>query len=382
MKSRMDGSNAMVRYILHLRRDGEVFPNVKFGKKIYLLQTLFTAGLGKPTDIAVDYITRNIYFTDSDQQHLAVCSNDGIYCKAIITENVHRPRGIVLYPQKGVLFWTDWGANPMIATASMDGTSRVPIITQNIIWPNGLTLDWPNERLYWVDGKFQSIESSKLDGSDRKRVIETASNHPYGIAVFQEKLFWSDWESKSIQSCDKFTGRNVNTVVRDAIIYDLEVFHPAMQPTANNPCYDNQCSHLCLLNLNNSYTCECPPNFELSVNKHKCRPTRKQKTVLMGIGNQMHRLDKRSFGRHKDDKGKTFKFRIDKMALNSATGDVFVADNLKKAIFQVNPKDSITKEIIKDNIGVVSAMTFGKDICTRFYFKYTKENYQFNREFF
>lgn len=217
-----------------------------------------------------------------------------MYCEAIVTENVCRSRGIVLYSQKGILFWTDWGTHPMVARASMNGTYNQPIITENIVWPNGLTLDWPNNRLYWIDAKLQSIDSSKLDGSDRRRVIEKISNHPYGIAVFQDKLFWSDWEARCIQSCDKFTGKNA---VHESMIYDLEIFHSALQPSANNPCQDTQCSHLCLLNSNNSHSCECPIHFELSVNKHKCKPTRKQKTMLMGIGNQMHRLDKRSFGR-------------------------------------------------------------------------------------
>lgn len=100
------------------------------------LQTLFTAGLGKPEDIVIDYITGNIYFSDNDYQHIAVCSNDGYYCKAIITENVHRPRGIALYPQKGKIYWTDWGSHPMIATASMDGSNDEPLITKDIHWPN------------------------------------------------------------------------------------------------------------------------------------------------------------------------------------------------------------------------------------------------------
>lgn len=221
-------------------------------------QTLFTAGLSKPTDIAVDYVTRNVYFSDSDYQHLAVCSNDARYCKAIITEGVHRPRGIALYPQKGKIFWTDWGTNPMISVASMDGTSRQILISTDIIWPNGLALDWPNERVYWVDAKSKSIESCRTDGTDRRTIIKNALNHPYGIAVFHDTLYWSDWDSKSIQSCDKFTGQNVRTIVTNETIYDVEIYHPAMQTAMRNPCLDAGCSHLCLLNMNNSYTCDCP----------------------------------------------------------------------------------------------------------------------------
>lgn len=100
-------------------------------------QTLFTAGLGKPEDIAIDYITGNIYFSDNDYEHIAVCSNDGHYCKALITQNVHRPRGIALHPQKGKIYWTDWGEHPMIASAAMDGSFNEPLITEDIHWPNG-----------------------------------------------------------------------------------------------------------------------------------------------------------------------------------------------------------------------------------------------------
>lgn len=312
-------------------------------------------------DISVDYITGNIYFTDSDLQHLAVCTNDGRFCRAIITENVHRPRGIAIYPQKGILFWTDWGVKPAVSTASMDGTLNRALITQNVYSPNGLTVDWPNDRLYWVDAKFQSIESCRLDGSDRRLTIEKASPHPYGIAVFQDKLFWSDEDSNSIHSCHKFTGQNVSTVIRDNItIYDIEVYHPAMQPAAENPCAEHPCSHLCLLNMNHTYTCACPKGMKLSFDKHKCRPTRKQKLVFMGAGHHLFRLDHQLFGRSAENAEQTFKFRIDKIAHNSVNGEVFVADNQRKAIFQVNVKNGVTKEIIVENIGSVSAMTFGR----------------------
>lgn len=101
---------------------------------------MLTSGLGSPEDICVDFITGNIYFTDNGFQHIAVCSNNGRFCKSLITENVQKPRAIVLYPQKGKLYWSDWGTNAMIAVASMDGTMNKPLVTDNIHWPNGLAL--------------------------------------------------------------------------------------------------------------------------------------------------------------------------------------------------------------------------------------------------
>lgn len=175
--------------------------------------------MAAPEDIAVDYFTGNIYITDNGFMHIAVCTNDGRYCTSLVTENVHKPRGIVLHSQKGTMYWTDWGVTPMIAVASMDGTNSKTFVSDDIHWPNGIALDWPNERLYWVDAKLKTIQSIKLNGQDRRTVLKNVSKHPYGIAVFQDSIFWSDWNTKSIQSCDKFTGKHRVPIVKDTKIY-------------------------------------------------------------------------------------------------------------------------------------------------------------------
>lgn len=274
-------------------------------------------------------------------------------------ENIHRPRGIVLHTHKGQMYWTDWGTNPMIATASMDGTLFKPFITKDIHWPNGLALDWPNDRLYWVDAKLKTIDSCKLDGSDRRSVLKHVSKHPYGISVFSDKIYWSDWDSKSIQSCDKFTGKQRKTIIQDKVIYDVHVYHPAMQGFRKNNCIDSPCSHLCLLNSNDTYTCACPKYMKLMNDNHTCVATGKRRILLLGIGNRFVALEHQSFGRHDDAEGKTVSFNIDKMAYNSLKGNVLVADNTDKVIYDVNLKTYAAKKIIDDNIGNITAMAFG-----------------------
>lgn len=322
-------------------------------------KTIFISGLGKPEDIAVDHVTGNIYFSDYDHQHIAVCSNDARYCKVLITMNVHRPRGVALHTLKGQMFWSDWGTKPMIGIASMDGKSAKPFISDNIHWPNGLALDRPNDRLYWVDAKLECIESCKLDGSDRRAVIKHVSKHPYGIAVFEDKLYWSDWHSKSIQSCNKFTGKNRTTIVQDKIIYDIHIYHSAMQGNRENPCQQAPCSHLCLLNANNSYTCDCPKYWALSKDNHTCNTTEKRKTLLLGMGNRFVLMEHQSFGRHNDAEGKIVQINIDKMAYNSLKGNVVVADNKDKIIYEVELKTFATRKLVADNIENITAMAFG-----------------------
>lgn len=66
------------------------------------------------------------------------------------------------------MYWTDWGNPAEIAHSLMDGSDAKSFISTDIHWPNGLALDNPNSRLYWTDAKKMTIESVKLDGSDRR----------------------------------------------------------------------------------------------------------------------------------------------------------------------------------------------------------------------
>lgn len=52
----------------------------------------------------------------------------------------------------------------------MDGSGRKTIIMEGVFWPNGLAIDYSSNRLYWADAKHHVIESSNLDGADRKKV--------------------------------------------------------------------------------------------------------------------------------------------------------------------------------------------------------------------
>lgn len=182
-------------------------------------ETLLTSGLMKPEDLAVDHYTGNIYISDSEYNHIAVCTNNGEYCKVLVNEDIHLPRAIVLHPQKGKMYWSEWGTNPTIAVAYMDGTQAKTLISEKLGWVNGLTLDWPNERLYWLDARHKVIESSRLDGSDRRKILNNLSKSPYSIAVFQNSIYWSDKKAKGIEYCDKFTGKNRKTLIKDRSIY-------------------------------------------------------------------------------------------------------------------------------------------------------------------
>ena len=183
------------------------------------MEVLLTAGLETPEDLAIDWLTGNIYFTDANLTRVAVCTSSGYYCTQLVsTDAMDKPRSITLHPAESLMFWTDWGQSPHIGVAFMDG-SGAKVLVENMKWPNGITLDWPNGRLYWVDAKLGTIESVAINGNDRRVILADLVKHPFSIAVFEDKLYWSDWDTLNIESCNKFTGKDFEPLVQGEYVY-------------------------------------------------------------------------------------------------------------------------------------------------------------------
>jgi hypothetical protein len=43
--------------------------------------------------------------------------------------------------------------------------------------------------------------------------LESDLPHPFGLAVFGDKIYWTDWNTSSIHMADKQTGKN-KTILR------------------------------------------------------------------------------------------------------------------------------------------------------------------------
>lgn len=337
-----------VESIVRARRDGSE------------REVLVTSGLSAPEDIAVDWITGNLYFTDRMYKHIAVCSNDGHHCAALLTVGIEQPRSLVLLPHRAELYWTDWDRR-IIGRASMDGTASVPFVSDDLHWPNGITADWPNERIYWVDAKLDRIESVRFDGGGRHIVLDAILKKPHGVAIFESHVYWSDWKTKSIQRCDKFSGKHRETVVKDRVIYDIHIYHKALQPKRSDPCADAKCSHMCLLAANAAgFVCACPEGWQMAFGATggTCRPLAKPQRLLIAKGYNMLEMEHRTFGRQVGGEGKTTTLHVDVLTQNTRTGAVFVASNMAKVIGEVILPSMRTHKLVDSDLGVVVAMAY------------------------
>jgi len=233
----------------------------------------------KPEFLAIDYLGRNFYYSDSIKKIIGVCTLKGLFCQALITTGITNPRGIAIQPDHGLLAYTNWDDDldnhPHIGLAGMDGQDLVILVNDSIRWPNGLAFDMPSGRVFWGEAYFDVLESVKLDGTGRlsvKPATNFMSLHPFSIAVFEDTIYWSDYGLRDIQSCHKFTGRNHKVVVKSARIqtYGIQIAHELLQPPYWSPCNKMRCAHMCLISKDaKNAVCRCATDFKL-VNDHEC----------------------------------------------------------------------------------------------------------------
>ena len=223
-----------------------------------------------PDGLAIDWEGRNLYWCDKSTDTIEVSRLDGKSRRVLVRTGLHEPRAIVVHPYRGWLFYSDWSQHAHIGRIGMDGTITEPrhIITKNLGWPNGLTIDYVTDHIYWSDARLDYIAMANLDGSGWKYIVQEDLPHTFSLSVFEDFLYWTDWEHKSVVRAHKYSG-NMRTNLTHTIHrpMGLQIFHPYRQngvaPDWENPCIDNGgCvdGALCLIKPPNALKrmCACP----------------------------------------------------------------------------------------------------------------------------
>lgn len=231
--------------------------------------------------IAVDWVGRKLYLLSRQERSIRVCELDGRYCRTLIRDRISQPKAIVVHPGKGYIYFTEWSLQPYIGRMSMDGSPGAydpidKLAEDDLGWPNALTIDFYSKKLFWGDAHLNEIGFMNFDGTGRHHVPAKRTSHVSSMAVFDDYLFWSDWNLRQIIRSDKWTGAN-ETVLKTTtqLPNDLRVIHPLRQPKFKNPCGENNggCSHLCLIAAGGqNYTCACPDQFLLLADNKTCEP--------------------------------------------------------------------------------------------------------------
>ena len=190
---------------------------------------LIVSGLVNPEEVAIDWINRMLYWCDFGSNTIEYSKLDGSNRRLLLNTGLDQPRGLVIDPLSEQIYWTDWGVIPKIEKMALSGVNRHIIVNSGLYWPNGLTIDYVARRLYWVDAGFDRIETSDLEGNGRTVFLSVP--HPFGIAVYNGILYWTDWITQSVASAsadDNTTAYNVTSeLLRPS---NIHVVHPSLQP--------------------------------------------------------------------------------------------------------------------------------------------------------
>ncbi|KAL3890986.1 hypothetical protein ACJMK2_003252, partial [Sinanodonta woodiana] len=173
------------------------------GKKLVPLPTMDNDNI-TPIRFAVDYSTGNIYYTGFSgdyffkfESFIGIISPDGKH--RILITGLDHPHGLVIYPSKGLLFYTNNGYNSHLGQANMDGSLSAVLINVEHTWPTDLTVDYKSDYLYWTTYWGDGVEYCKLDGTNYNTLTTFQDTLLNGIAVFEDYLFIStDGHSNNI----------------------------------------------------------------------------------------------------------------------------------------------------------------------------------------
>ena len=240
-------------------------------------ETIISTEVHHPDGIAIDWVARNIYWTDAGTNRIEVARLNGSSRTILLNEGLEKLRAIVVHPEKGIMFWSDWGNKAKIERAALDGSDRVVIVNTSITWPNGLAIDYELSNIYWCDAKRDTIEMARFDGTNRKIIWKDEENsHRFGFTVFEHWVYWSDWQRRSVERVLKLTGQGRESIAEQ--LPDLMGIKavwvngdPNQQPLLN-PCAVNNgnCSHLCFNRPHYDYVCACPTGYELTNDHRTC----------------------------------------------------------------------------------------------------------------
>ncbi|XP_036314275.2 low-density lipoprotein receptor-related protein 1B isoform X1 [Pipistrellus kuhlii] len=225
---------------------------------------------GTVIDLAVDWLSGNIYWIDSENPHINVASSKGQYSTVLFSDNLSHPTCVALHPPTAIMCFVDLGSQDgggrgsSIDCASMDGIRR-KVLWQKSQVPVGLAFSDSGTRIYWADSRRGLIESIQQDGSryrvDRREI--------HGLNLFtygQNMMFWTTVDDAQITKVwySKAELAENRWFQVDLKIVDLKVYGKLSQQGSNSCSKDNGgCSHICLPNPEGQ-TCKCSSGYYLA----------------------------------------------------------------------------------------------------------------------
>lgn len=173
-----------------------------------------------------------------------------------------------------MIYWTNWNSQAAaIQRAYITGYGLEDIITTDIRMPNAVTLDYESHKLYWADARLDKIERANYDGTHRVVLAHSTPKHPFGMAVYGDLLFWTDWVLRAVLRANKYSGADVVWLRKDiGRLMGIVAVQNTTQNCSASPCMvlNGGCEDVCHV-VADRIKCECTQG-RLAPNGQNCIP--------------------------------------------------------------------------------------------------------------
>nr|XP_033808788.1 nidogen-2 [Geotrypetes seraphini] len=191
-------------------------------------ETVVSSGLMSTEGLAIDYLRRMMFWTDSWLDKIESAKLDGSERKVLFDSDLVNPRAIAVDSSRGILYWTDWNREaPKIETAFVDGSNRRILVNDEIGLPNGLTFDPLSKQVCWVDAGTKKLECILPNGS-RRHVIQNNLNYPFSLVAYSNHFYHTDWRRDGVIVVNKQTGQITDEYLPEqrSHLYGITVVQP------------------------------------------------------------------------------------------------------------------------------------------------------------
>jgi len=96
-------------------------------------------------------------------------------------------------------------------------------------WVSSIAVDHTLKRIYWIDMNMRHIYSCDVNGKQKILIVSGLTN-PYGVAVFEDYVYWTDLRLKKLYKTNKFKrSKNIQLGSYLSQPMDIKVYHPLIQ---------------------------------------------------------------------------------------------------------------------------------------------------------
>ncbi|KAI5633262.1 low-density lipoprotein receptor domain class A domain-containing protein [Phthorimaea operculella] len=211
------------------------------------------SNVGKPTKVAVDWVTGSVYFADlrSTNPRIRVCHAQKMRCAVLQKLPLHSDvTALAIDPASRRLFYA---VSRDLESVIWSSTTAGRHVTQVTVVGNcsGLAVDSFKKRLFIAEAGPARIIAVDYSGHMLKDVL-TEDRHlqsPHDLAIFEDHIYYLDGKTSKLHRCVLFGKKQCEIYLQR--LFDLKSFmirHPSVQrDDLPDFCEETQCNNVCVL---------------------------------------------------------------------------------------------------------------------------------------